>query len=248
MDEIVFENRNKNYGAYILRKLYNKHLMVSLLLAVFILCAGIAYPFISGFSTKNNERHLKNEVGVDLTNKPPMDKVLPTPVPPPAIKVEKFVFRVPVVTAGPVDEGVIINQDDFSTNIVNGATIPDEPTTTVVEPTILDVKPEADIYSSVEEMPTFVGGESALYKFLADNIVYPQMAKESNVQGKVYVSFVIDARGHITNVKLLRGIGGGCDQEALRVISSMPNWNAGRQNGRTVNVSFNMPIVFKLAN
>ena len=72
MDEIVFENRNKNYGAYILRKLYNKHLMVSLLLAVFILCAGIAYPFISGFSTKNNERHLKNEVGVDLTNKPPM--------------------------------------------------------------------------------------------------------------------------------------------------------------------------------
>ena len=89
----------------------------------------------------------------------------------------------------------------------------------MVEPTILDVKPEADIYSSVEEMPTFVGGESALYKFLADNIVYPQMAKESNVQGKVYVSFVIDARGHITNVKLLRGIGGGCDQEALRVIS-----------------------------
>lgn len=247
MDEIVFENRNKSYGAYVLRRLYNKHLTVSLLLAVFLLSAGLCYPFISGFYTKNVDRHLRNDGGVTLVNPPPVDKVIPPPVPPPAPNIEKFVFRVPQVTEDPVDEGANFNQDDLKNSVFNGTLIADEPVTPIAEPPVLDEKPIVEIYSFVEEMPTFVGGESARCKFLAENINYPQMAKESNVQGTVYVSFIVDAKGHITNVRLLRGIGGGCDAEALRVVSSMPNWNAGRQNGRSVSVSFNMPIVFKLA-
>jgi periplasmic protein TonB len=248
MDEIVFEYRNKNYGAFILRKYYNKHLTISLLLAIFILSAGLCYPFISGFYTKNDGRSIKNDEGAVLDNPPPIDNVIPPPVPPAAPDVEKFIFRVPVVTEGEIDDNVDFNQDDLNTNTVNAPLYQEEPTTNSEVPAVLDVVTADEIHTFVEEMPTFVGGDAARSKFLAENIKYPQMAKESNVQGTVYVSFVIDSRGHITNVKLLRGIGGGCDEEALKVIGMMPNWNAGRQNGRTVSVSFNMPIVFKLAN
>jgi len=248
MDEIVFENRNKSYGAYILRKLYNRHLAISLLIAVFLLIAGLCYPFISGFYPKPDGRYLSNDGKTVLVNPPNIDKVIPPPLPPPALNVDRFIFRAPKVTEGPVDDDIIFNTDDLIKNAVNIPLSSEEPTTATQGPTILDVAPDAEIHIFVEEMPTFVGGDSARQKFLAENLSYPQMAKENNVQGTVYVSFVIDARGRITNVKLLRGIGAGCDEEALKVISMMPNWNAGRQNGRTVNVSFNMPIVFKLAN
>jgi len=96
-----------------------------------------------------------------------------------------------------------------------------------------------------EESPVFPGGEQALYDFLRENIRYPQAAKDSNIQGKVYVTFVVEKDGIITNLKVLRDIGGGCGEEALRVLRMMPQWKPGMQLGKAVRVQYNLPITFK---
>ena len=105
---------------------------------------------------------------------------------------------------------------------------------------------EAEIFTVVEESPSFPGGDIARIKFLQQNIDYPTMARESGIQGTVYVTFVVEPDGKVSNVQILRGIGGGCDEEAVRVIKAMPRWNAGKQRGKPVRVQFNMPIKFTL--
>lgn len=105
---------------------------------------------------------------------------------------------------------------------------------------------EEEIFIVVEDQPEFPGGDEARIRFLSENIRYPQMARESGIQGIVFVTFVVETDGSITNVRVLRGIGGGCDEEAIRVIQSMPQWKPGRQRGRAVRVQFNMPIRFTL--
>jgi TonB family protein len=102
------------------------------------------------------------------------------------------------------------------------------------------------VFTIVEEMPAFPGGEEARSKFIAENIVYPQQAAENGIQGTVYLSFIVNTKGTIDKIKILRGIGGGCDEEALRVMKLMPRWKPGRQNGKTVSVLYNMPVYFKL--
>ncbi len=106
---------------------------------------------------------------------------------------------------------------------------------------------EAEIFTVVEDAPAYPGGDESRIKFLMDNIKYPQMAKESGIQGTVYVTFVVEKNGSVTDVRVLRGIGGGCDEEAIRVIQAMPSWNPGKQRGKPVRVQFNMPIKFTLA-
>jgi protein TonB len=106
---------------------------------------------------------------------------------------------------------------------------------------------EEEIFVFVEEQPTYPGGDEARLTYLRDNIKYPEIAKESGIQGTVYVTFVVEKDGRISNVKVLRGIGGGCDEEAVRVIKNMPSWKAGKQRGRAVRAQFNMPIRFILA-
>jgi len=105
---------------------------------------------------------------------------------------------------------------------------------------------EAEIFTIVEEQPGFPGGESALMEYLKNNIKYPQLARESNIQGTVFVTFVVEPNGGISNVKVLRGIGGGCDDEAMRVVKNMPSWSPGKQRGKPVRVQFNLPIRFIL--
>ncbi|MBU0488596.1 MAG: energy transducer TonB [Bacteroidetes bacterium] len=105
---------------------------------------------------------------------------------------------------------------------------------------------ELEIFTIVEDMPAFPGGDEARLKYLSENIKYPQMAKESGISGTVYVTFVVNQDGKIVDVKVLRGIGGGCDEEAIRVIKGMPKWSAGKQRGKAVRVQFNMPIRFTL--
>lgn len=116
-----------------------------------------------------------------------------------------------------------------------------------------------EVFMVVEEMPRFAGCESIkdeekaqecfqkeIGKYLSKNIVYPQRAKEANVEGIVYVSFVVGTDGNVKDVKLLRGIGFGCDEEAIRVISKLPKFAPGKQRGRPAQVSYNIPINFKL--
>jgi periplasmic protein TonB len=105
---------------------------------------------------------------------------------------------------------------------------------------------ELEIFTIVEEQPSFPGGEEALMEFLGKNIAYPPMAKESGIQGTVFVTFVVEPDGSVTNVKTLRGIGGGCDEEAIRVVKNMPKWKPGKQRGKPVRVQFNLPIRFIL--
>lgn len=105
---------------------------------------------------------------------------------------------------------------------------------------------EMEIFTVVEDAPSFPGGDEARIRYLQNNIKYPQMARESGIQGTVYVTFVVEPNGSVTNVKILRGIGGGCDEEAIRVIQNMPKWIPGKQRGKPVRVQFNMPIKFTL--
>lgn len=105
---------------------------------------------------------------------------------------------------------------------------------------------EEEIFTIVEEMPSFPGGEAKLFEYLGKNIKYPQIAKEAGISGIVYVTFVVDSNGNITEVQVLRGIGGGCDEEATRVVKNMPKWQPGKQRGKPVKVRYNLPIRFSL--
>ncbi len=105
---------------------------------------------------------------------------------------------------------------------------------------------EQEVFTIVEEMPGYPGGDAKMYEYLGKNIKYPQIARESSIQGRVFVNFVVEPDGSVTNVKVLRGIGGGCDEEAMRVVKSMPKWKPGKQRGKAVRVSYTLPVVFKL--
>ena len=105
---------------------------------------------------------------------------------------------------------------------------------------------EATPIRVAEVMPQFPGGDLKLLEFISKNIKYPQLARETGTQGRVYISFVVEPDGSISNVELLRGIGAGCDEEAMRVVKAMPKWLPGRQCGKAVRVMYNLPVNFKL--
>lgn len=149
----------------------------------------------------------------------------------------------------PKSQGLNIVEDEVETEDIDIDVEADE--STVVE----DYEPvevsdpeveEQKVFKVVEENPSFPGGEKARMKYLQEHIEYPQMARESGVEGKVYVTFVVEKDGTVSNVRILRGIGAGCDKEALKVVRNMPKWDPGEQRGRRVRVQFNMPIRFKL--
>ncbi|MBN2615374.1 MAG: TonB family protein [Bacteroidales bacterium] len=159
-------------------------------------------------------------------------KVKPPPPPPP-----KQVTQIKIVSNDvKIDDNVDIDVNaDMNTQVA-------QYTPPVQEE---DVQ-EQPIFTVVEDKPSFPGGEAALMKFLATHIQYPALAKESGIQGRVFISFVVEPSGNIDHVKVLRGIGGGCDEEAIRVVKSMPKWEPGRQRGKPVRVAFTLPINFKL--
>jgi len=105
---------------------------------------------------------------------------------------------------------------------------------------------EEQIFTIVEEMPSFPGGEAAMMKYLANNIKYPAIAKDANIQGTVYVTFVVNEKGEVKDVKVLRSIGGGTDEEAIRVVQNMPKWKPVKERGNAVNAQYNLPIRFTL--
>ena len=114
--------------------------------------------------------------------------------------------------------------------------------------TLLDVatSKKDTVYQIAEEMPVFPGGEQAMMKFVAENINYPQEAKDKEIAGRVFVSFVVEKDGSVDEVKVMRGIGGGCDEEVVRVVKAMPKWKPGKQEGKPVRVNYMMPFNFKL--
>ena len=105
---------------------------------------------------------------------------------------------------------------------------------------------EEEVFVVVQDDPEFPGGLDSLKAFIERNLVYPQLAKDQKIEGKVYVTFIVEKDGSISNVKVLRDIGGGCGAEATRVVMKMPKWKPGRQRGKAVRVQYNLPIEFKL--
>lgn len=161
----------------------------------------------------------------------------PPPPPPP---------EVPEVTT-------LINVVDDEQKIENELVVNAEVTEETKNADIMPVKVEEEeevveeqIFTVVEEEPKFPGGMEALYKYLGQNIKYPQLARENGITGKVYVTFVVEKDGSIANPKILRDIGGGCGAEAIRVVKAMPKWSPGKQRGKAVRVQFNLPVNFNL--
>ena len=102
------------------------------------------------------------------------------------------------------------------------------------------------VLEKAEVMPEFPGGEQAMYDFVNKNVVYPEEAKEKEIAGRVIVSFIIEKDGSINEAKVVQGIGGGCDEEAVRVVKAMPKWKPGTEKGKPVRVHYMMPFTFKL--
>lgn len=128
-----------------------------------------------------------------------------------------------------------------SPNTSNESVIP-----TDTQQEVLEENEDIEAFKVVDEMPSFKGGNEALFTYLGNNISYPKEAESQNIEGIVYVSFIITSEGKVTRAKVEKGIGSGCDEEALRVIENMPDWNPGKHNGKFVNVQYNIPIKFSL--
>ncbi|MFA5783064.1 MAG: energy transducer TonB, partial [Bacteroidales bacterium] len=192
--------------------------------------------------------NVDKNVGAEFANMdvPKDEDAPPPPPPPPPAEIEQKVkFTAPVVTTDTTEETAMLNQDDLNQQSTNITPITEEEIV-VDENQNQVIEQQAPVLTIVELMPAFDGGEEAMYKWLGDNIKYPQVAKETGITGTVIVTFVVERDGSITNVVLLKGIGGGCDEEALRVVKNMPRWKVGKQNGIPVRVQFNLPIRFTL--
>jgi protein TonB len=244
-DDIIFENRNKAYGAYFLRKGYNNFLSKSLIITItsFIIIVLIPFFVFKEARSITTENMVMAEM-IELS-KPPENIELPKPPELPKELEQRLRFTAPVITSDTVENTDILNQDELNTRNTNNIITNEIDTTSVMKPNnIIEQKPPALMIVSV--MPTFVGGDVAMYKYLGSDIKYPKIAKETGIEGTVVVTFVIETDGSITDVKLLKDIGGGCGEEAIRLVNGMPKWNPGRQNNTPARVQFNLPIKFTL--
>ena len=152
----------------------------------------------------------------------------------------------------PPSQPVLLQEvpDDVKTNpdiTVSVEDDPNIPTPDLPKTPIKEEDPDEEPpFIIVEQYPEYIGGDEARLNFLRNNIKYPQAAREIAIQGTVYVNFVVEKDGSITQIKIIRGIGGGCDEEAVRVVQMMPKWKPGKQRGKEVRVAYDMPIKFTL--
>lgn len=124
------------------------------------------------------------------------------------------------------------------------APVPDSLKVFVFEPVEDEDRP--GVYIVVDQMPEFPSGDKGLYQFIADNVKYPAEAKEEGIKGRVFVNFIVEPDGSVSDIRVLRGIGGGCDEEAVRVVESLPRFKPGMQDGEAVRVSYTIPVFFRL--
>ncbi len=250
IDEVTFEKRNKEYGAYYIRKSYNRYLSRAIVIGIIAVVSATIIPFLIFKEARSvNIDGINGVVFVDLTD-PNQDITPPPPPPPPPPPdfVEKQAkFTTIVLTTDSVEDTGILNQDILNQQSTISAPIE-----------INEIKVEKEVVKVIEQvappptyvslMPTYVGGEAALYVFLAENIKYPTIARENNITGTVFITFVVEIDGSITNAQILKDIGGSCGDEAMRVVKAMPKWNVGKQNGIPTRVAFTLPIKFTLSN
>ena len=248
--DLVFEGKNQTYGAYVLRKFRDKRHRVAVIgtFAFFILAFSIptllAIIAPKGRSHMTDVNQLTNiELEQNKKEPPKLEK------PPEEIKAS-IKFTPPVIAPDDQVKEEMKSQDQLSesTAAISIADVNGSNTGVDIAEVTKKVVSEDDEKPLlvVEQNPEFQGGYDAMLKFLKDKMQYPTLAQESGIQGTVFVQFVVSKTGKISNVKILRGIGGGCDEEAVRVVKEMPNWIPGRQNGQAVPVMFQIPVKFQL--
>ncbi|WP_400192423.1 energy transducer TonB [Hymenobacter sp. B81] len=262
LDDIVFEGRNKAYGAYQLRQAYHRHLQRAVLGALGLLTLLLLAVFARQYFVADTvvapafepEGTLVKLIDVPLP-KPaqPVATVAPAPAAAPEVPtrvVEDAKARIRPAT--PAVEPMTAPIDGLPTgtgtapSVVIGSGTGDSGTvgTGVTVPAVIPAPTKTGPFLSVEVMPEFTGGQQALMQYLRKNLRYPPRALAEQVEGKVFVSFTVSAAGSITDVEILKGLGYGTDEEAQRVISNMPRWEPGRQNGNPVAVRYTLPITF----
>lgn len=199
---------------------------IGMVLSLGIILTAFNWAQREGGTASLGDLVLEEPVEVEI---PPTEQKVQPPPPPPPPQLEV------------VEDEELVEEDEIMSTEVTQDTKIDIP---VIEPEEGPSEPE--IFTIVEEMPTFPGGDQALLEYMAKNTKYPPLARENGLQGIVVVTFVVDENGKINNVQVLRGIGGGCDEEAIRVVQSMPAWKPGKQRGMPVRVQYNLPFRFTL--
>jgi protein TonB len=265
MLDIIFANRNKAYGAYQLRRSYTQYLGRALGFGLLLIGLFFALPFIlsavRGLVPKEKPIDVVAELGpppdIDPNNPPPPPPPPPPTPPPPTRSTVKFVP--PIIKKDeevqeekpPAIEELIDKKEDIGTEDKKGN---DEAAPTIDEnPSELQVIEQPKVVEDktyelfdIQKPPSFPGGEGELMKFLSKNIEYPTLAKENNIQGVVALTFVVGKDGSVSDVQVVKDIGGGCGKEAVRVVKAMPKWVAGEANGNPVKVRFTLPVRFRL--
>ncbi len=247
-DDIVFRSRNKEYGAYVLRKNYSRTVIVSLLIAIVIIAFSIIFPFLSAKAVENRKSRSERQVEIKLENlDTPKDVIVPPQAPPPppeeVVQQQKYVPPEVVDTLKPEEMTTLMTADQAQVEVKN------EDVVEIVQgpkAEVAEVESEPEPFYVVEENPVFPGGQEALQKFIAENTHYPAVAAENNIQGKVIIKFCVTPKGGVAQVSVLKGVDPELDKEAIRVVNSLPAFKPGRQGGIAVPVWYVVPIAFQL--
>jgi protein TonB len=251
--ELVFDDRNKAYGAYDLRKHYAKNLFKALgFTTLGFVCLLLGYNFVllhkpAPIIDKTIEVQMINPPKALI--KPPVTPPKPLKADPPQVRTVKF--PPPVAAPDQVAENPPKIDEEMSSVISTKKQDGIDGSAPVVVNDNPGIKPEIENndpvpFGSIEVNPEFPGGMAAWAKFMQKNLSYPNQALEAGISGKVYVSFVVEKDGHLTDIKVVRGVGYGLDDEAIRVLKLAPAWKPGIQNGRPVRVAYTMPFSFQI--
>jgi protein TonB len=252
---IVFEGRNKEYGAFRLRLINSRAVLIATAVSVVMFLVVMALPdLIKALGSKGDEEGTGQILqDVELMDIKPLEELVPPPpeIEPPPLR-DEIVFTPPEIVEEVTTEEVVTQEDfeeaEASTQTREGDTsgVSQSLDLDADGPDITgDVGPRK-IFTFVEQKPEFPGGEVALQKYVQEHVRYPPLAHENGIEGTVHVEFVVNEDGLVSDPRILRGIGAGCDEEVLRVIKTLPRWKPGRNNGVAVPVYFTMPVKFTL--
>jgi len=247
-DDIVFEVRNKEYGAYKLRKKYNRNVLIGLLIGIIIIGTAIITPYINAKALENKAKRAERQVEIKMENlDQPNEQVAPPPPPPPppadVVQQQKYVPPVVVDSIKPEDNVQLMTADEAQTEVKNEEVVE---VVQEVKEEVKEAEAEEVPFVVVEEMPMFPGGDAELLKYIGEHTNYPEVAKENNIQGRVIVRFCVTAKGGVSQVSILKGVDPELDAEAIRVVNTLPAFKPGKQGGKPVPVWYMVPITFTL--
>jgi protein TonB len=247
-DDIVFEIRNKEYGAYRLRKKYNRNVMIGALVGVLILCTAIITPHIYAKAAEGKKKREERQLEMVMENlDQPAEQVAPPPPPPPppaeTVQQNRYVPPVVVDTVRPEDMVQLMTADQATVSVVNEEYVE---AVQEVKEEVQEEEAEPEPFVVVEEMPMFPGGETALLLYIGEHTNYPEVAKENNIQGRVIIRFCVTSKGSVSQISVLKGVDPELDKEAQRVVSTLPTFKPGKQGGKPVPVWYMVPITFTL--